>query len=310
MSNLVSIIIPTFNRADLIGETIDSILVQTHINWECIVVDDGSTDDMEIVVNQYAARDSRIQFHKRPENAPKGANACRNYGFQISKGDYINWYDSDDLLHPQKFEKQLAALAHSDYPFSVCQTMIFEGSVDNVLMLRDKKIISDQPFVDYIGLKIGFLTQAPMWRRSFLIQNNYQFDEELQAAQEWEFHSRILFHHKKYHTIEEPLVFLRRHENNITNNKASFNARQWNYLQARIKIRDKFKSELSPVELLFFSHYFIYVYYHFKKIGMDYEAKWVFKHNIATDLKTLLMFFKTATIRRILPIIHVLKGKK
>ena len=74
---LVSIIIPTFNRAHLLSETLHSVLTQTYTNWECLVVDDGSTDDTEYVVKSYVARDARIQFHIRPKYKIKGANACR-----------------------------------------------------------------------------------------------------------------------------------------------------------------------------------------------------------------------------------------
>src|SRR5690554_5799485 len=99
---LVSIIIPTFNRAHLIGETLDSVLAQTYHNWECIVVDDGSTDNTDEVMAEYIAKDARFQYHHRPAVKSKGANACRNYGFEKSKGAYIQWFDSDDLMHPEK----------------------------------------------------------------------------------------------------------------------------------------------------------------------------------------------------------------
>lgn len=64
MNELISIIIPTYNRSHLIRETLDSILAQTHKNWECIVVDDGSTDETEDVLNEYVKKDNRFQYHK------------------------------------------------------------------------------------------------------------------------------------------------------------------------------------------------------------------------------------------------------
>ena len=94
---LVSIIIPTYNRAHFIGETLESVIAQTYENWECIVVDDGSTDYTDELMEYYCKKDTRIQYHHRPDIKPRGANACRNYGFGVSKGEYINWFDSDDL---------------------------------------------------------------------------------------------------------------------------------------------------------------------------------------------------------------------
>ena len=101
---LISIIIPTFNRAHYIQETLDSILNQTYINWECIIIDDGSEDNTQEVLAKYLKKDVRFQFHIRPENRPKGANSCRNYGFELSKGDLIKWFDSDDIMLPNHIE--------------------------------------------------------------------------------------------------------------------------------------------------------------------------------------------------------------
>ena len=74
---LVSIIIPTYNRAHLISETLRSIKLQTYQNWECIIIDDGSTDNSAEVIAEFCAQDNRSQFFKRPQNQPKGANTCR-----------------------------------------------------------------------------------------------------------------------------------------------------------------------------------------------------------------------------------------
>ena len=232
---LVSIIIPTYNRAHLIGETLDSVLSQTHINWECIVVDDGSTDNTACLLDNYCKKDSRFQYHHRPSNRPKGANACRNYGFELSKGDYVNWFDDDDVMHYSKLLKQVKALEESNYNFSVCQTLIFENSVENIIGLRSENINSKEIFYDYIIQKISWLTQAPLWRKSFLQSFDYLFDEELQAAQEWEFHCRVLVSCKDYITVDEPLVFIRQHSESISYN-GNADIRELNYYKAREKV--------------------------------------------------------------------------
>ena len=64
------------------------------------MVDDGSTDETEIVLQNFIKSDPRFQFHKRPSSRKKGPNACRNYGFELSKGDYVNWFDDDDIMLP------------------------------------------------------------------------------------------------------------------------------------------------------------------------------------------------------------------
>jgi glycosyltransferase involved in cell wall biosynthesis len=235
MLPLISVIIPTYNRDLLLGETLGSILGQTYQNWECIVVDDGSIDYTEELMEFYIISDPRISYFKRPKNRLKGANACRNYGFELSKGDYINWFDDDDLMHPEKLELQLKTLENSDYNFSVCQSLVFDNKTNNILGLRNSLIISDHSFNDYLRMKIGWLTQVPLWKKDFLIQNNFKFDEELNAAQEWEFHCRILNKFPEYAKIDDPLVLIRKHEHSVTYNQNG-KQRFWYYFQARLKI--------------------------------------------------------------------------
>ena len=110
---MVSIIIPAFNRASLIRETLNSVLSQTYGNWECFVVDDGSTDRTVEVVREYTSRDNRFVLCHRPQSIRKGASPCRNFGLQKAKGDFIQFLDSDDLLHEKKFEEQLRIFRES-----------------------------------------------------------------------------------------------------------------------------------------------------------------------------------------------------
>ena len=104
---LVSIIIPVFNRASLLPETLDSIVSQTYLNWECIIVDDGSTDSSLNVALGYAKKDNRFKVHSRPWFKKKGANSCRNYGFNLSNGEFIQWFDSDDLMYNSMLSQKI-----------------------------------------------------------------------------------------------------------------------------------------------------------------------------------------------------------
>ena len=106
-SPLVSIIIPTYNRANFLRETLNSILTQTYKNWECIVVDDRSTDNTNQIVSNYIEQDERFKFYVRPCNRLRGGNAARNYGFEKSQGDYIQWFDSDDIMFPDYLQKRM-----------------------------------------------------------------------------------------------------------------------------------------------------------------------------------------------------------
>jgi glycosyltransferase involved in cell wall biosynthesis len=104
----ISIIIATYNRAQLLPKAIASVIAQTYSNWELLVVDDGSTDDTHKVMGEYAS-DPRIVFFGLPKN--QGATAARNYGLAKATGEVIMVWDSDDVLYPQAFERVVALFA-------------------------------------------------------------------------------------------------------------------------------------------------------------------------------------------------------
>lgn len=106
-ADLVSVIVPTYNRADCVGRAIDSALAQTHADVEVIVVDDGSTDETPALMQDTYAREPRVRY-ARQEN--RGVSAARNHGIRLVQGAYAALLDSDDAWEPFKLELQLACL--------------------------------------------------------------------------------------------------------------------------------------------------------------------------------------------------------
>jgi glycosyltransferase involved in cell wall biosynthesis len=108
---LVSVIVPTYNYGRFIGETLECLRAQTYENWECIIIDDGSTDDTAERVSLFIERDTRFKF-LRQENALQAA--AKNNGLRNSAGEYIQFLDADDLIESQKLERQVEYLeAHT-----------------------------------------------------------------------------------------------------------------------------------------------------------------------------------------------------
>ncbi|AOW19507.1 glycosyltransferase family 2 protein [Urechidicola croceus] len=228
---LVSIIIPTYNRAYLIAETIESILKQTFTNWECIIVDDGSSDNTEQLMNEFSKKDSRIQFYKRPVNKIKGANSCRNYGFELSKGKYINWFDSDDLMAYDFLETGISTLKNSINDFIIFDYEIFKENISNTIKIQKNQ--TKNLIEDYATWKINFGTWAIIWKRS--IVKNYNFDESLTRAQDLDFNLRIFFNEKFTFVNSNKIgVFLRQHDKNLT---SKFNNKNFESLKSEIKVR-------------------------------------------------------------------------
>lgn len=115
MNDLVSIIMPSYNTAGYISETIESVLAQTYANWELIIVDDCSTDNTDEVVKPFLT-DKRIKYLKNEKNS--GAAVSRNYALREAKGKWIAFLDSDDLWLPEKLEKQIAFMEKNGYKFT------------------------------------------------------------------------------------------------------------------------------------------------------------------------------------------------
>jgi glycosyltransferase involved in cell wall biosynthesis len=217
MNTLISIIIPTYNRASMLDAVLNSIHEQSYTNWECLVVDDGSTDTSKETVRQWIARDPRIKWLERPSSKKKGANACRNFGLEKSQGSYINWFDSDDLFLTTKLEKQVSRLEDTDYECCICMTERYDAVQKKSFGLRAEGITSDDILNDYIQFNIFWTTGAPLWRKSFLLENNLTWDEDLQQSQDYDFHIRAISTSTHYCTIDEVLEQIVRHEQNMSN---------------------------------------------------------------------------------------------
>lgn len=114
MSELVSIIMPSYNTARFIADSIKSVLSQTYTNWELIIVDDCSTDNTEKII--FSFNDSRIRYFKNEKN--RGAAISRNKALSEARGEYIAFLDSDDLWSKDKLEKQLLFMKLNNYAFS------------------------------------------------------------------------------------------------------------------------------------------------------------------------------------------------
>lgn len=114
MNELVSIIMPSYNTAQFIKESINSVLAQTYTNWELIIVDDCSQDNTDEIITEY--KDNRIKYIKNDTNV--GAAISRNIALRMAKGKWIAFLDSDDLWVSTKLEKQINFMKENNYNFT------------------------------------------------------------------------------------------------------------------------------------------------------------------------------------------------
>lgn len=139
MNDLVSIIMPSYNTANYIEASIESVQHQTYENWELIIVDDCSTDTTDEVVRPFLS-DRRIRYLKNEKNS--GAAISRNCALREAKGKWIAFLDSDDLWMPEKLEKQVAFMEQNGYHFSYTnyEEINMAGEKTGVRVTGPKKI--------------------------------------------------------------------------------------------------------------------------------------------------------------------------
>lgn len=151
---LVSIITPSFNSANYIVATIQSVLAQTYQNWEMIIVDDCSIDNSCDIIEKYMEEDSRIKLLRLSENS--GAAVARNTGIETATGRFIAFLDSDDKWHPKKLEKQIKFMLDNQYYFTYTE---YHKVNENGAFINNTKI---PKFINYNKLLktnyIGCLT--------------------------------------------------------------------------------------------------------------------------------------------------------
>lgn len=216
---LVSIIIPTYNSANLITDTLTSVENQSYANWECVVVDDGSSDETLNVLKKYALGDNRLKIYERPTNKLKGPSSCRNIGLDYSKGEFIIFLDSDDLLAPYCLEKRIKFYnANKTGDLWLFTMQSFIGNLKN-LHHKYGYFSSDVDIEFYEReFKRGyhpFVITCPLWRKSVLLSLK-GFNEQLELQTDPELHLRAI---KERFTIinsnsKTPDCFYRVYENN------------------------------------------------------------------------------------------------
>lgn len=138
----VSIITPVFNSAVFIAQNIESVLAQTYVDWEHILVDDCSTDESGAIIGEYVNKDERIKYYRLNSNS--GAGVARNRAIELAKGRYIAFLDSDDLWYPKKLEKQLAFMKDNNHKFTFTGYDKIDGQGN-----RHSKIIEAKATITY-----------------------------------------------------------------------------------------------------------------------------------------------------------------
>lgn len=220
----VSVIVPAYNYGAYLGEALDSVLAQTISDWECVIVDDGSTDDTADVAGRYAQRDSRFRLVRQPN---RGLSAARNSGISSSSAAYVQFLDADDKLAPRKLEIHasfLDANPRTDIVYSLA-TFFRTEEPDKVLYSLHGRL--SRPLLQKVSGNAEALARleqfniapaAAMFMRRAVIARAGVFNEAASACEDWDYWLRCAIAGCEFEYVDagESLAFIRTHAGSMS----------------------------------------------------------------------------------------------
>ena len=175
----ISIVMPVYNVALYLRECLDSVRAQTFTDWECICVDDGSTDESPAILAEYAKQDKRFRVFRRDHS---NAGAVRNFGMEQASGRYLLFLDSDDLFSPWMFETLLARAEATDADIVACSSAWFADGSPAPIFSQPKDIVWEDRTPDRDlarhPMTVGSMPWNKILRQSFVRNQGLRFLEQ------------------------------------------------------------------------------------------------------------------------------------
>lgn len=221
---LVSLIIPNYNKARYISETLNALLSQTYSNWEAIVVDDGSTDDSRLVIDSHTNKDLRFKsFYLN--HSIYGGSVCRNFGLSKAKGEYVIFLDSDDLLTPNCLENRIHDFIKNDglnfLVYGMGSFIKKIGDNDYTWMPTKTNVLAR-----FLSHELPWAICQPIWKRDFLEDGQFRFDESLARLQDVDFHAQVMLSSPNFEVYGIKDCYYRVDPNRIVSSNYDFNQKK------------------------------------------------------------------------------------
>ena len=222
----VSLVMPVYNRADLVGRAIESILNQTFQDFEFVIVDDGSTDNTRAVLNTWANRDRRIRVIGYSQN--KGISYARQYGLENARGEFVAVMDSDDVSFPNRLDVTVRYLRdHPDVMAVSARVVRFNDQSEKTVLTDEKNtdLFYETAYrVEYTGAECSlrmifnnlFQNTVALFRRDFVKKHNISYNTSLVSAEDYDFWASFILAGGRMTILENSLGFVRKHQTNTS----------------------------------------------------------------------------------------------
>ncbi|MFH7013760.1 glycosyltransferase family 2 protein [Flavobacterium sp. FlaQc-52] len=216
--NKVSIIVPCYNQAHYLPEALHSVLCQMYINWECIIINDGSFDNTEQVAREWLLKDNRFKYIFK-ENG--GLSSARNAGLDFANGDYVQFLDADDYLDSEKLSKSVNIIRKDSINTVIVSNFKFfkkslvdelgYGSNLDINLFTFQKILFEWDSTFSIPIHCGFFSSS--------LFDEFRFNEDIRAKEDWIMWLYIFQREISFDFLNEKLAFYRQHSEGMTRNK-------------------------------------------------------------------------------------------
>lgn len=217
---LVSVIMPAYNASAYIQEAIDSIIAQTFPNWELIIVDDGSTDNTAMLVNEYLLKDNRIQYYYQ-ENGKQGK--ARNLAISKSKGEYLAFLDADDLWLPEKLEIQVKEIKEKKVDLVFSNAFVIKDSekidINKVIHCHQGFLDSNEGLDRMIERNRVPILTVLVQKLKVIEVGMFTEKLEIQNAEDTHLWLKLLINNAVFYGSNEILAIYRVHKGSVTTNE-------------------------------------------------------------------------------------------
>ena len=232
---IISVIIPCYNQAQFLSRALESILGQSYTSWECIIVNDGSSDQTAEIAKKYTDIDTRFIFISQSN---RGVSAARNCALQIAKGSYIKFLDADDWISNNSLKDSLTQIENKN-TIVFCKVKSYIQEKDEYLNYHYDILINDLNF-DNILLNFGDDFDIPI--HSALISRNlletFTFNETLALGEDWLMWLHIFKQKPLVCILDKQLAYYRKWKGSVTNDEMKTLINVFNAYQCAIEIYD------------------------------------------------------------------------